>query len=202
MDGTKIRLSAAEIELVSNTDMILTKNRILDKVKQLLGDVQLTYAQQLLSASFLPTEVQLSSAKISRGENYKGLPWLVLDYPRCFGQKDVFAVRTMFWWGQFFSITLQLSGSYKTAVEETLYQSYETLRDEGFFFCINESPWHHHFEKNNLLPLAEVNRPLFEEGIKEKPFVKLAVKFPLQNWDVITDRLTEKFTTIMKLFTC
>ena len=60
----------------------------------------------------LPEEVLIQSPKISRGENYNGLPYVMLDYPRCFGKEDVFAMRTMFWWGNFFSITWHLKGKY------------------------------------------------------------------------------------------
>ena len=52
-----------------------------------------------------------ASAKISKGENM-GLPWVMLDYPRLFGQEDVLAIRTMFWWGHCFSVTLHLKGRY------------------------------------------------------------------------------------------
>lgn len=102
MDEAKIRLSAPEMELVKDAGWILTKNGILEKVSHLLGSIQQSYQLQLQQVSSLPPEILASAPKISRGENYKGLPWLVLDYPRCFGQQDVFAMRTMFWWGPFF----------------------------------------------------------------------------------------------------
>ena len=42
---------------------------------------------------FLPAEMLFHSPKISKGENYKGLPYVMLDYPRCFGKTDIFAIR-------------------------------------------------------------------------------------------------------------
>ena len=113
MDIAKIRLSPEEEALVATTDWILTKNNVLQKIKQLLLALQSRQQDLLLPFNSLPEEVLKSSPKISRGENYKGLPWLVLDYPRYFNKADVFAIRTLFWWGNFFSITLHLSGSYK-----------------------------------------------------------------------------------------
>ena len=67
-----------------------------------------------------------SSPKISKGENYKGLPWLVLDYPRYFNKEDIFAIRTLFWWGNFFSITLHISGKYKMRYEKKIIDSFES----------------------------------------------------------------------------
>jgi hypothetical protein len=100
---TKIQFLPAEIELVSSPDIILTKNAILQKIKSFLEGFQLKQ-QDIIQRylSHLPEEVLKISPKISRGENYKGLPWLVLDNPRYFQHNNIFAIRTMFWWGKFF----------------------------------------------------------------------------------------------------
>src|SRR5688572_33083820 len=114
MQQTKIHLLPAEMEMVSTPEIILTKNAILQKIKSFLENVQIKQLEILEDyASRLPPEILRNSPKISRGENYKGLPWLVLDNPRHFQHNNIFAVRTMFWWGNFFSITLHLSGDNK-----------------------------------------------------------------------------------------
>ena len=136
MDATKIHLSAKEIQLAGNTRIILTKNRIMEKTRVLLGYLQSEYRESLVQSE-LPPDLVKSSPKISRGENYKGLPWLVLDYPRRFGAENIFAIRTMFWWGNFFSITLHLSGELKAQVEDKLIASFKSLRKNGFSICMN-----------------------------------------------------------------
>src|SRR6185369_14445953 len=111
MDEAKIRLSQKELELVSNTEWILTKNEVITKAKLLLGSVLDEQIKWLSHHKLiLPSEIKESSPKISKGENYRGLPYMVLDHPRRFDKEDVFAIRTLFWWGNFFSTTLQLSG--------------------------------------------------------------------------------------------
>ena len=98
MQQTKIQLLPAEMELVSSPDIILTKNAILQKIKLFLEELQLKQFDILKDyASQLPQEILKISPKISRGENYKGLPWLVLDNPRFFQHNNIFAIRTMFW---------------------------------------------------------------------------------------------------------
>src|SRR5689334_2264068 len=115
MQQTKIQLLPAEMELIASPDIILTKNAILQKIKLFLERLQVKQMDILKDHSpRLPAEVLKISPKISRGENYKGLPWLVLDNPRFFQHNNIFAIRTMFWWGNFFSITLHLSGNNKT----------------------------------------------------------------------------------------
>src|SRR5688572_20484305 len=106
---TNVKLSKEELGMVTDAGLILTKNRIIQKVYDLFGEVSMVYQQQ---HDRFPVEVVAVSPKISRGENYRGLPWVMLDYPRRFSQADVFAIRSFFWWGGFFSFTLQLKGSY------------------------------------------------------------------------------------------
>src|SRR6185503_20445541 len=98
MQQTKIQLLPAEMELVSSPDIILTKNAILQKIKLFLEGIQIKQLDVLTDYSLkLPEEILKISPKISRGENYKGLPWLVLDNPRFFQHNNIYAIRTMFW---------------------------------------------------------------------------------------------------------
>ena len=198
MDKAKLRLSAKETELVSNADWILTKNEILHKVKWMLAEVQ-SQQQQFLNTTTatLPPELLSIPPKISKGENYKGLPYLVLDYPRYFGKDDHFAIRSMFWWGNFFSITLHLSGVYKKMYEPKLEKAFPLLKAESFFIGINNDQWEHHFEKSNYLPADEMNETVFKNYINDKSFIKLAKKIPLDQWNDAGDILFVSFCKII-----
>lgn len=183
MDEAKIRLSPRERELLYNTEWILTKNSILEKVKQLLGSIQENYRARLANLPGLPDVVRRSSPKISKGENYRGLPYLVLDYPRHFIRDEIFAVRTFFWWGNFFSITLQLSGMLKKNAERKIIDAFSILSSQDYFICISDDPWQHHFEKENYVPVSGMGRLEFEKRITQSSFLKLAARTELQYWD-------------------
>ena len=129
MDAAKIRLSPEEAALVVSADWILTKNRVMQKAMDMLGLVQAE--QNIHLEKFknrLPQAIYQSSPKIARGENYLGLPWLMLDFPRSFNREDTFAIRTFFWWGNFFSVTLHLSGIHKNAYEGAVINNFEKLK--------------------------------------------------------------------------
>jgi len=194
MDKAKIRLSPKEAELVLNADWILTKNEILEKVKWILADLQARQHHFMAdNPPFLPSEVTIIPAKISRGENYKGLPYLILDYPRYFGKEDHFAIRSMFWWGNFFSITLHLTGVYKKIYEPGIAASFERLKNESFFIGISNDQWEHHFESGNYLPLTEISEAKFKNHVSAREFIKLAKKIPLDQWNEAEDILFDSF---------
>ena len=200
MDEAKIRLSPKEMDLVKNADWILTKNNILDKVMLLLGELCVEQEKMLeVHRNGLPTELFEKSAKISKGERYRGLPYLILDYPRVFNKENVFAIRTMFWWGHFFSITLQLSGNYKNVYQKRILKYYDKLKEQQFFIASGENEWEHHFENDYYRSLQDINKEKFEGLILEKPFIKLANNLSLQQWDNMIPLLSKQYGLLLQL---
>ena len=200
MNQTNLRLSAKEIEMIKNADWILTKNGIMRKTIMLLEYVQEN--QQLFlskEGNHFPAEAVNGSPKISKGENYKGLPYLVLDYPRVFEKKNIFAIRTLFWWGNFFSITLHLSGRYKKRYEKKLAASFSELKKSGFRLCTNTDEWEHHFEKTNYIALEKLGPNDYKKNITVNSFIKLAKKYSLQDWGKSGDKLIQGFKKIISI---
>ncbi|MFI5188026.1 MAG: hypothetical protein ACHQF0_14950 [Chitinophagales bacterium] len=194
---TKIHLSSLEMDLMNNSDWILTKNNILKKAEQLLGDVQQNiFDYTKLNLKRLPAEVTSIFPKISKGENYNGLPWRMLDYPRYFEKENIFAIRTLFWWGNFFSTTLHLSGKYKQNYSDPVIRSYEDLYKDDFYCCISDDQWHHHFEKDNYLQVKELTLKEFTDLVQVRSFIKLSCKISFAEWDNSIKLLSENFTRI------
>ncbi len=177
MSGAKIQLSPAEERLMANAEVILTKNRVLEKMRCLLEEVQAHMAEHAGTFSKPHTG---PPPKISRGENYLGLPYLVLDYPRVFQQEGVFAIRSFFWWGNFFSSTLQLSGDFKTEYLLKIEAAYAAF--SGYHIGINPDPWQHHFEETNYTPVATLQHGDFKKLVHQHAHIKLATKLPVSEW--------------------
>jgi|SRR5690554_3520881 len=85
--------SKENIELLQAEDLILQKNALMEKLEEQL---------LLLGKGKAKSNIKLSAIspplKVSKGEKHEGLPFLVLDYPRIFGQEDIFAIRYLVWW--------------------------------------------------------------------------------------------------------
>ena len=195
-DTTKITLSDKELSLVTDTDWILTKHVIIEKVYGLFAQNIPVIRSVLADAgSTLPAEVRSSVPKIYKGENYLQLPYVMLDYPRCFTGQHIFAIRTMFWWGNFFSITLHVSGKYKPATMETLIKN-ESLYNSRFFIGINEDQWQHHFEESNFIPCMHITKEQQIKLLGENDFIKLALKFDLHQWNNMPALLKEGYDAI------
>jgi hypothetical protein len=185
---TNVKLSIEELALVTNAELILTKNRIIQKVYELFGELSEEY--KVAGNSFDETILSVPP-KISKGENYLGLPWVMLDYPRRFSKTDVFAIRTFFWWGNFFSITLQLQGIYQERFSAVIK---DKLNKQDWWLCTDTSDaWQHHFDTDHY------SRYDGTVELSSWPFIKLAKKIPLQEWDNSFDFLSNTFKEIAEV---
>jgi len=199
MQQTKIHLLPAEMEMVSSPEIILTKNAILQKIKSFLENVQIKQVEILSHyASQLPPEVLTTSPKISRGENYKGLPWLVLDNPRHFQHNNIFAIRTMFWWGNFFSSTLHLSGNNKKNLLIKILENIALLKENNFHVYEGNDEWEHDLDPNSYKDLTTLTGNDVEKICLANNFLKLAIKFPIDSLEAIEDKLLRNYELLVK----
>lgn len=195
MQGSKIRLSPAEAALFADAGIILTKNSVLQKTVGLLTRVQEVFITEA------PASIKATSPypKISKGENHLGLPYIILDYPRIAKGNDLFFIRSMFWWGNFYSSTLQLAGSFKQKNVTRLEKAYERLAEKEYFAGINQDPWVHHFKKDNYQAVSGLSKKAFSLVLEESPHIKIAARWPLQEWDGAEEKLLESWMFFMSL---
>ncbi len=199
-DRSKLILSHGEMQLVNNKDWILTKRTIIDKVNGLFGDIVVSMRQIMKAEQdYLPADVITSTPKIAKGENYHFLPYVLLDYPRCFDRENIFAVRTMFWWGNFFSCTLHVSGDYKKMFENVLLSNIAAMKKNNFYICSNTNEWEHHFETTNYIAINELTIAAIAQIIRHRPFIKVAAKFTLHQWNEMDVLLEKSFSAIVQL---
>ena len=200
MQASKILLSEEELKLAENSDWILTKNQIIKKIISLFAQLADSYREATnASKEFLPEEVLGTSPKISRGEQYQGLPYVMLDYPRVFSKEDVFAIRTFFWWGNFFSLTLHLKGKYKQEFGNNLKTNISLLSQHNFFIAESKDEWRQDFEADNYTPVIKTDPDSLIQKVDGKDFLKLAVKWPLKSSNEIATVLENHHALLMRV---
>lgn len=199
MCAAKIRLSKKEQEMVVDAGLILTKNRILQEWVEFFARWQEEQVKPVLEAPLLIPEWTASSPKISRGENYQGLPWVVLDYPRAYKAGRFSALRSLFWWGQLGSMTLHVAGPFKEKLEERLLESHPLAAAAGWHICVSADEWQHHDGPANYRPAAELAEEEWKDLIRTKTFCKLACFFKLEDWEQLPGRWAAQWEAMLKL---
>ncbi len=188
------KLSEAEFALLTDRQLFETKQEVLKKVMNLLGECE----QQIqTSLEVLPDSAQERlksvSAKISRGENYKGSPWQVLDFPRIFAEEGIFALRTLCWWGKGFSMTLHLSGNQAAAYVPLIIAQQSKLAESGFRAYFGNDPWQHDFEDSGVRPLKMHDQGGTEllSQLERNGFVKILKVIPFEEWETLSEQVRQ-----------
>jgi hypothetical protein len=180
--AANLQLSPEESVLVMDAGWILTKNSVMEKVVGMMAELSEVYKGLWVGS------IEPGNAKISRGEHYLGMPWVILDYPRIFGREDVLAIRTMFWWGHPFSVTLHLKGRYQAVYLPVIERCRVSLAAAGFHMAIGEDEWRHELVADNYVPIGEVG----DIGAL-RPFVKLSAAVGLDRWSTAPQLLASLF---------
>jgi hypothetical protein len=171
-EKAKVSLSAFELQLVTDESFILTKNSIIQKVYELFGSLSNDYR------SYLQHVPESPAPKISKGENYKGMPYVMLDYPRIFSNNDVLAIRSLFWWGKYFSCTLQLKGIYRERYEQNIIHALQQESFKDFFVSDGVDEWNHDVQHG----YTKVKN-ITTSSITSLPLIKLVAVHPLHEWE-------------------
>jgi hypothetical protein len=181
----KITLSILEQQLITQSDWIHAKNEVIRKVILLFGHLSEILVQH---PTVLPEAVRQIAPKISKGENYNGLPYVVLDYPRFFEAADVFAIRSFFWWGHFFSSTFQLKGIYYDRYAENVFNRIKQQPSVKWYINRTDEEWIHDLQdKQHWTPLESGS--VFIKN--EKKLLKIATALPVSEWEDALDFLKQ-----------
>ncbi|MFW2477964.1 MAG: hypothetical protein ACN4EP_13665 [Sediminibacterium sp.] len=193
----KLTLSEEERELMMNARFILTKNAVLEQMEGFFGQLCNRFREQVAKAGFSDAELFITNPKISKGEQYQQLPWVMLDYPRLFSKTDTCAIRCFFWWGQYWSITLQLSGRFLSEYQQDLVGFVNDRIDEpDWYVSAGDDPWRHDLHSEHYLPITAITQHYWQE---ERSYLKLAKKIPLEEWDQIVRLMEDNFSALIAI---
>jgi hypothetical protein len=203
-------LSEEEFKVLADTTFLLTKQEIDKKISASL----LNYQEELAAlypnfSAGLPFTVKVLPKKISKGQNYGGLPYWVVDFPSHFDNENIFTFRVVLWWGNYISASLILSGRYF----EQAQLDFVKLNHSELSYSINSTPWPIEFEpKNlisvnssnlkqiNLISVNSSNLKQIKEHYKNSKFVKLSVKHDLKQIEEISILCSRDLRNMLSMF--
>jgi hypothetical protein len=189
-----------ELFAMHETELFRLKYILIDKVVVQFNHLS-AQVKEVIQRHNLPHELANARVRIFRGDNYKLLPYAVMDYPALYARENSFAYRTMFWWGNFFSFTLYLHGTYLDMYRENLQEGVRGLTGKGFYFCVNETPWQYHYERDNYISLDEMLNQQngdIEQLIGERDFIKLSRFIKINDWKKVNSTCIETFESLLK----
>lgn len=188
-----------ELQLISDKSLFLMKAVVTEKLSLILADAQAAIKEKLWEMEAeLPEIIDVQQGKLSKGENYRQFPWIMLDFPKYFSKEDVFAFRTLFLWGDSFSCTLHLQGEMLEHFRDKIEGSIASLsKRDDIYICVNTDPWEHHFGEDNYRLISEID-PDRLHAFTNGDFVKLSRRLNLSDWDQLPGFSSETFEIFMR----
>ncbi len=169
-------LSTKSLDFLSNKENFELKNQIDKEVGQLLHEFQNKLANLLNHESFsLPTKLSKQPGKINKGNNHKGFPFQVSDFPAVLGETDAFSFRAVVWYGNFFSFSLILKGQIKNRFQLPFIK----LLDKGFSLSLNENIWETTSTSVMNLPINNKNQDKAKSLISESEGIRIFKTYSL-----------------------
>lgn len=183
MATANVKLSAHEQALVINREWLLMKRDIMEKAAEIMAFFREKMdAHQRLAAAIGSYGLASGMPKISRGENYRGFPYVVLDHPRVFGRQDVFSIRCLFWWGHHFLLSFHMEGAYRETFLRRLHNK-QAPESGDWHLCVHDDPWQHYFAEDNFIAVKEKSMDEWLSLLMQKRFVKAAAKTDVSGWN-------------------
>lgn len=176
MQFSKLKFSDKESEALAEKEFFLLKNSVTEKIVALFGEIERDLKSDFVQYGIDLTGLNSTAGKIFRGENYRLFPYIMLDYPRLFSAKSVFAFRTMLWWGHEFSFTLHIQGEAFEKYSAVIFDNFTSLNGKDVYYCINDTPWQYTFESENYQPVVN---GISREQFFSRPFMKISRKIPV-----------------------
>lgn len=197
----EISISAKEMDYMEDVDFLLTRHKINRKINRLLLQCESDLKHYLNTRRVpFPKGVKSRAGKIAKGENYQQLPYYMLDYPRHFSRESIFALRTMFWWGKYFSVTFHLSGDALDMFRVNLMQDLGKMRDADIFLYHHpRDPWLHHVAGDTYRKLDDWEESEIQHHLAKVEHMKLCSVLPLKKWNHLPAFTIDFFSKMLKL---
>lgn len=184
MQDTNFEITSDELKAMQDTSFYKIKWQVTDKISTLFTGLQSEIEANINNINnLMPQHVFSRPGKISKGENYLGFPYLVMDFPRIFEKDNVFAFRTMFWWGHHFSYTLHVGGTYYENTKMNFINRFDLLRHPDIYICVHTDPWAYHYLETNFKPATSFNPHTFiDSRPSSQNFIKLSFRTDFHAW--------------------
>lgn len=174
MQKNAIKLTNHQLKLASDTDFPITKNQVFSQLTELFQELG-----RLQQQTHYHTPKPISTEyKITKGENYLLLPYLVIDYPRIANKDFGILMRTMFWWGKYFSFNLFVNNALIRSIDYN-----QLAKIPGSLIYKGSNLWEQDLDHPQYLSIEN------QSYSHETGYVKLSKKLTVESYEILIDEV-------------
>jgi hypothetical protein len=175
--SSKIAFSYEELDLLQQTRLFSLKSSATGKVYDFMG--QLIDAIKHINdqnSYIFPEGVDTTTGKISKGENYKGLPYIVLDFPRLYTRHNILSFRVLLWWGHHWSVHWHVEGQMLNLFKKTIIKNLTHFYNKKYYVSLDGDQWNYDFSALNMYRLDSLTKEDIAQINDNMHFFRLSAK--------------------------
>lgn len=131
--------------------------------------------------------VDAAKGTLTRGEDYLGLPYVVLDFPKLFTKHEFLTMRTMFWWGHYVAYALILRGAWLAEAVDRLDGALPAFVRADVEATLAPDPWDWRRGAGHTRPLRDDADT--RHWLREREFLKLLRFLPVEGETFTSERI-------------
>lgn len=188
--------SSEEHDFLSQKEIYTIKKEVTEKLKVILMNTSEKISGiSAKNLKVLPEKI-LTKGKISKGENYQGYPYIILDNPRLFNQHSILVYRTMILYGHYASCHLQIHGDFLNQYKNSIYYNLKNFSDGNYYIPNGPSPWIYHLEDGGF---DKLNMTLSMNDLFKHSFFKISSFLPISEIENLPDLSSLTFEKCLTL---
>ncbi len=172
---SKLHLSDEELNFLQQTRPFELKVSVAKKISgfyaAIIDDMKIIPAHQRFS---FPSEINITDGKISKGENYNGYPYYILDFPKHFQKENIFSFRAMLWWGHHWSVHLHLKGKFLNEYKNPMLKNMAAITNKNFQLAIADDEWNYVLNETNFISINPQNMEQVKAYITQMSYLKIS----------------------------
>ncbi len=174
--------SPHEMEMLTHVEVFQHKPGIMKKGEDYLKALEQAMVKELAgNESCFPAGTKLQSGQLVRGENHKGFPYLSLDIPQKFSKTEMFAYRTLFWWGHYLGFSLILKGEKLPDYVDRLLAHKNDPMLAGVYLAAAPTPWEWNPSNDNFKQVRTTPGEELKSIVESIEYIKLCRFFPFED---------------------
>jgi hypothetical protein len=186
-----IKLTKTEFEFASSEQYPLIKQTVIHKMTMAFGELGTQLRETLPVSSPLFAN---ASSKITKGENYQGMPWVVVDIPKIAGRDFEVLYRTMFWWGRYFSLNALLSTNAFDLSNLPQWHADPALHNALLY--TGDDIWQQNLDDPGFVPLKNIDAEQAATLRQSKPHIRISRKLSFSAINELEETALEFYASV------
>jgi len=187
-----LQFTHEEAALMADQHFFLAKAQIMTKVRRLLADTHASLKEEFASAVLVtPPDFDPANCHIVKGEHLESFPYQYLDYPKHFHDSNVFAFRTLFWWGHHVVCAVMLEGEGIKQHKARIVDRFHQLAGQGLELSLAPTLWEWKRGEGYTLPITHDRKAQIAAVLAERSFVKIVRFLPFTDPRIQSGQMAE-----------